>query len=79
MKNHYIILGIPNNASQEEIRKAFRKLSAKFHPDINGGDKYFSNMFIQVRQAYEILSDPASKAKYDLDLFESEKKGTNKQ
>ena len=79
MTNHYIILGIPKNASQEEIRKAFRKLSAKFHPDINGGDKYFSNMFIQVRQAYEILSDPASKAKYDLDLFESEKKGTNKQ
>ena len=53
MTDHYKILGINRNASQEDIRSAFRKLSVKLHPDKNDGDRYFANMFVQVREAYE--------------------------
>jgi curved DNA-binding protein CbpA len=65
MKNYYQTLGIKRDASNEVLKKAYRKLVQKFHPDKNDGDKYFENRFIEVQEAYEILSDPYEKAKYD--------------
>lgn len=65
MKNYYYILGVEPNASTEEIKKAYKKLALKFHPDKNGGDKFFEERFKDIQEAYEILSDPAKKARYD--------------
>jgi len=55
MKNYYYILGVGEDASQEEIKRAYRKLSLKFHPDHNQGDKYFENRFKEINEAYEHL------------------------
>lgn len=65
MKNHYQTLGIKRDASTDEIKKAYRKLVQKFHPDKNDGDKYFEERFKEVQEAYEILSDPYEKGRYD--------------
>ena len=65
MKNHYRTLGLTQTATAEEIKTAYRKLARKFHPDANGGDGYFAAMFLDVKQAYEILSDPRQRAVYD--------------
>ena len=65
MKDYYEILGIGKNATEQEIKKAYRKLSMKFHPDKNDGDKYFESMFNNIKEAYETLSEPEMKGKYD--------------
>ncbi len=65
MKNHYEILGLGTDAGFEDIRKAYRKLSVKFHPDKNEGDLYFASMFRQINEAYQVLSDPAKRQAYD--------------
>ena len=55
--NYYEILGINTNASQDEIKKAYRKLSLKYHPDRTGGDVELSEKFKELNEAYSILSD----------------------
>ena len=65
MKNHYQTLGIKRDASNDDIKKAYRKLVLKFHPDKNDGDKFFEERFKEIQEAYEILSDPYKKGKYD--------------
>lgn len=65
MKNHYQTLGIKRDASNDDIKKAYRKLAQKFHPDKNDGDKFFEERFKEIKEAYEILSDPYEKGKYD--------------
>lgn len=65
MTDHYKTLGLEKTASPEEIKKAYRKLSLKFHPDKNEGDLFFENMFKQINGAYEVLGDPAKKSAYD--------------
>ena len=65
MLDYYKILGISQSATLEEIRTAFRKLSIKFHPDKNSGDPYFTNMFLQIKEAYDVLSDDIKKKRYD--------------
>lgn len=55
MKDYYYILGVKKGASKDEIKQAFRKLSKKFHPDVNDGDKYFEERFKEIREAYEAL------------------------
>lgn len=65
MKNHYQTLGIKRDASNEDIKKAYRKLAQKFHPDKNDGDKFFEERFKEIQEAYETLSDPYEKGKYD--------------
>ncbi|MEO8886559.1 MAG: DnaJ domain-containing protein [Mucilaginibacter sp.] len=65
MKDFYYILGLDVNCTPDEIREAYRKLSKKFHPDLNQQDNYFENRFKDVRQAYETLIDPPGRAAYD--------------
>ena len=65
MKNHYQTLGIKRDASNDDIKKAYRKLAQKFHPDKNDGDKFFEERFKEIQEAYETLSDPYEKGKYD--------------
>lgn len=62
MKNYYDILGVPKNASEEDIKKAFRKLAQKHHPDKKGGDEA---KFKEASEAYTILSDKKKRAEYD--------------
>ena len=64
-KDFYEILGITKSASEAEIKKAYRKKALEFHPDKNPGDKQAEEKFKEAAEAYEILSDPQKKAKYD--------------
>ena len=65
MKDYYYILGLKENSSSEEIKKAYRKLSLKFHPDKNNGDEFFSERFKEIQQAYETLSNPIFRDEFD--------------
>ena len=56
--DYYKTLGVGRGASQEDIRKAYRRLARKFHPDVNPGDKAAEERFKDVQQAYDILGDP---------------------
>ncbi len=64
-KDYYKILGVDKKASQEEIKKAYRKLAVKYHPDKNPGDKEAENMFKLINEANEVLGDPEKRKKYD--------------
>lgn len=64
-KDYYKILGVTKSASQDEIKKAFRKLALKYHPDKNPGDKTAETKFKEVNEANEVLSDPEKRKKYD--------------
>ena len=63
--DYYQILGLDKKASQEEIRKAYRKLARKFHPDLNPNDHTAQRKFQQINEANEVLSDPEKRKKYD--------------
>lgn len=65
MSDYYKILGVSKNATQEEIKKAYRKLALKYHPDKTGNDPKAENKFKEVSEAYETLSDPDKRSKYD--------------
>lgn len=64
-KDYYAILGIDKTASADEIKKTFRKLARKYHPDMNPGNKQAEARFKEVSEAYEVLSDPEKRQKYD--------------
>src|SRR6201996_4464137 len=64
-KDYYGALGVKKNASAEEIRKAFRKLARKYHPDVNPGDKKAEEKFKEISEANEVLSDPKKRKIYD--------------
>ncbi len=64
-KDYYKIIGVSKDASQEDIKKAFRKLAVKYHPDKNPGDKKAEEKFKEISEANEVLSDPAKRKKYD--------------
>lgn len=63
--DYYNTLGVPKNASQEDIKKAYRKLARKFHPDVNPNDENAKRKFQQINEANEVLSDPEKRKKYD--------------
>lgn len=74
MKNYYSILNINNNASEKDIKKAYRVLAIKYHPDKNHGDKALTEKFLEVKEAYDILINPISRQDYDnrySDMFEN--------
>src|ERR1700723_3128338 len=64
-KDYYEILGVKKSASAEEIRKAFRKLARKYHPDVNPGDKSAEEKFKALSEANAVLSDPKKRKIYD--------------
>ena len=63
-KDYYKILGVPPSASLPEIRKAYRKLAQQYHPDKNQGDPYAASQFTEIKEAYEVLTDPIKKSYY---------------
>src|SRR5687767_1667864 len=63
--DYYKILGVDKNASQEDIKKAYRKLARKHHPDLNPNDKEAHKKFQQINEANEVLGDPENRKKYD--------------
>src|SRR5205823_8009500 len=64
-KDYYEILGVKKSASTEDIRKAFRKLARKYHPDVNPGDKTAEEKFKALSEANDVLSDPKKRKIYD--------------
>jgi molecular chaperone DnaJ len=64
-KDYYQILGVSRNASEKEIKQAFRRLARKHHPDLNPGDKSAEAKFKEINAAYEVLSNPEKRKKYD--------------
>lgn len=70
MVNHYEILGIEPSATQEQIKKAFRINAVRFHPDKNAGDPFFAQKFIEIKTAYDILSNSVTRAEYDIHYYQ---------
>ncbi|MEG4043762.1 DnaJ C-terminal domain-containing protein [Microcoleus sp. Pol17_C1] len=64
-RNYYLILGVPKDATADEIKKAYRRLARQLHPDVNPGDKSAEDRFKDINEAYDILSDIDKRAQYD--------------
>lgn len=79
MENYYTILGLKDDASIEEIKKSYRKLAMKHHPDRNNGNKNSEEKFKKINEAYEVLSDTNKKNKYDQERNFSHTSRTNNQ
>jgi curved DNA-binding protein CbpA len=73
MKDYYYFLGISYDASDEDIKKSYRKLSLKYHPDKNQNDDFFADRFKEIQEAYETLSDKGRRITYDQNLESQQK------
>ncbi|HEX9659360.1 MAG TPA: DnaJ domain-containing protein, partial [Rhodothermales bacterium] len=65
MRDYYDILGVSRSASGEEVKKAYRKLAMQYHPDRNPGDSEAETRFKEAAEAYEVLSDPDKRQRFD--------------
>ena len=65
MAYYYDILGVGKSSTESEIKQAYRELARKYHPDVNPGDKQAEEKFKKINEAYEVLSDPQKKRKYE--------------
>ncbi|BAC91055.1 DnaJ C-terminal domain-containing protein [Gloeobacter violaceus] len=64
-RDYYEILGVPKSADEQQIKSTYRKLARQFHPDLNPGDKQAEEKFKTISEAYEVLSDPSKRSRYD--------------
>src|SRR5512135_199922 len=64
-RDYYEILGVPKAAALPDIKKAYRRLARKYHPDLNPGDKSAEAKFKEIQEAYSVLSDPKKRSQYD--------------
>ncbi len=69
MKDYYYILGLSKDATQEDIKRSYRKISLKFHPDQNNGDLFFQDRFRDLKEAYDTLGNENRKSLYDNEFF----------
>ena len=67
--DYYAVLGVNKGASSDEVKKAFKKKAMKYHPDRTGNDKGAEKKFKEIKEAYDVLSDPQKKSMYDLSLI----------
>jgi len=74
MKDPYTVLGVPKSASEADIKKAYRKLAKKYHPDQNKGDPRAQELFSEATQAYDILADKEKRAQFDRGEIDAEGK-----
>src|SRR3990172_4025372 len=65
VNDYYEILGVSKNASQDDIKKAYRKFARKYHPDLNPGDKTSEHKFKEINEAYSVLGEEKKRADYD--------------
>jgi len=70
MKSHYQVLGVPETSSEEEIKKAYRRMARENHPDMHPGDAAKEARFKEASEAYETLGDPEKRKQYDLERAE---------
>src|SRR5260370_33335825 len=73
--DYYETLGVARSSSEDEIRKAYRKLARKYHPDLNPGDKAAEDRFKNVQEAYDVLNDKSKRQMYDQVGFYSDTPG----
>jgi DnaJ-class molecular chaperone len=65
MQDYYGVLGVPRSATEKDIKQAYRRLARQYHPDVNPGDKTIEEKFKEINEAYDVLSDPEKRRKYD--------------
>lgn len=78
MTNYYAVLGVKTDATPEEIKKEFRRLARRYHPDVNQGDVDAEEKFKQINEAYDVLSDYKKRQEYDFQFFGTGKRVVNR-
>lgn len=76
MEDFYAVLGVPQTADEKQIKKAYRELAKKYHPDKNGNGKQAEEKFKKISEAYSVLSDKEKKAEYDMNRFANQSRYT---